>query len=294
MQLNRIDLNLFVVFDTIYAERNLTRAAAVLNVTQPAVSNALARLRDSFEDRLFVKVGRTMQPTPVAQNLIGPVRAALRQLQASVETRQSFDPATAERQFNLAIRDITCSLLLPRLMEALRQQAPHVRLHCHEVDRGDLVAELAAGTLDCAIDIPQLDRARLNSRPLLSDRYVCVLRRDHPAARRALDLDGFLALGQIMVSSRRRGRGYIELALARLGRQAEVALRLQHYQPAFHVAMSSDLALTAPASLARHYDVAVHELPFAVPMLESLLYWHKNADLEPANVWLRDLIAAAA
>ena len=294
MQLHNFDLNLFVVLETVYAERNLTRAAAVLNVTQPAVSNALARLRDRFDDPLFVKVGRTMQPTPVAQNLIGPVRAALRQLQASVETRLKFDPATADRQFNLAVRDITCSLLLPRLQAVLRQAAPRVRLHCHEVDRRELVAELAAGTLDGAIDIPQLDRARLNSQPLLTDRYVCVLRRGHPLAAKSLDLETFLGLGQIMVSSRRRGRGYFELALARLGRQADVALRLQHYQPAFHVAMASDLALTAPAALARFYDVEVRELPFEVPVLESLLYWHRNADQEPANVWLRRMIVSAA
>ncbi len=291
MQLQKLDLNLFVVFDTIYSEANLTRAAEVLNVTQPAVSNALARLRQTFQDKLFVKAGRSMQPTPVAQNLIGPVRQALRQLQASVDERERFAPATSARRFNLAVRDITCSLLLPDLMRAFREHAPHARLHCHEVDRRDLVRELAAGSLDVAIDIPQLDKSRLNNRPLIADEYVCVLRRGHPAAEAELALDAFLALDHVTVSSRRRGRGYVDLALARLGHQIEPTLRLQHYQPAFHVVMDSDLALTAPARLARRYDVEILPLPIAVPALESLLYWHKGVDHDPANTWFRELIA---
>lgn len=291
MHLTRIDLNLFVVFDAIYAERNLTRAAAVLNVTQPAVSNALSRLRDTFEDRLFEKAGRSMVPTPVAQNLIGPVRQALRLLQSSVEQRDRFDPATAEKVFNIAARELTSGLLLPDLMRRLPRLAPRVKVQCHEVDRGQIATELAAGTLDLAIDIPNLDKARLNSIELQRDRYVCVLRRGHPAAADPLTLDRFLALQHVTASSRRRGRGYVDLALARLGRQTDTVLRLQDYPSAFHVVTQTDLALCAPASFAERYDVDRLELPFEVAPLVSLLYWHKNAEHDGANLWLRGLIA---
>lgn len=291
MKLDRIDLNLFVVFDTIYAEGNLTRASEILHVTQPAVSNALARLRQTFDDPLFVRAGRRMAPTPVAQNLIGPVRQALRQLQASVDTRAEFRPGDAQRRFHLSISDIAASLLLPGLLAALQREAPRVALNCHQLDRREIAGELAAGTLDLAIDIPQLARASLHHARLQRDRFVCVLRHGHALARRSLTLERYLALDHVTVSSRRAGRSYVDLALGRLGRQVESTLRVQHYQPAFHVVQNSDMALAAPLSLARRYRVLVRDLPFDVPVLDSHLYWHRSAENDPGNRWLRGLIA---
>lgn len=294
MNLAGVDLNLFVVFETVYAQGNLTRAAEILNTTQPAISNALARLRETFDDPLFVRVGRRMTPTPLAQNLAGPVRAALRQLRASIEQGSRFDPATAEKTFHIAIRDTACAQLMPGLLARIGAQSATIRVQCHEIDRGEIAAELAAGKLDCAVDIPELGRADLKSQPLIEDRYVCVLRRGHPLARRSLDVDALLSVGHVMVSSRRSGRGLVDIALGRLGRQADIHLRLTHFQPAFHVLMSSDLAMSAPLSLARKYDVEIRELPFAVPPLVSLLFWHRNADVDPANLWLRRLIASVS
>ncbi len=293
MNLASIDLNLFVVFEVVYAEGNLTRASEILHVTQPAVSNALARLRQTFDDPLFVRSGRGMVPTPAAQNLIGPVREALRRLQGGLEAQTRFEPGSSERVFHLAMGDVTSSLLMPALVRRLGEAAPGVRLQCHQVARREVEAELAAGTLDLAVDIPQLGRGRLCETPLVYEqRYVCVLRRGHPLGRRALDLERYLALPQVMVSGRRRGRSYVDMALGRLGHQANTVLRLPHYQPAFHVVLGSDLALSAPRSLAAWYDVDVRELPFEVPPLSSRLYWHRNADRDPANLWLREQIVA--
>lgn len=293
MQLAQIDLNLFVVFEVIYAEGNLTRASEILHVTQPAVSNALARLRQTFDDPLFVRAGRRMLPTPVAQNLIGPVREALRRLQGGIEAHSRFEPATADRVFHLAMRDLATSLVMPRLLGPLRERAPGLRLQCHQMERQEIEPELAAGKLDFAIDIPQLGRGPLRGLPLLRDDYVCVMRRGHPLARRALTLEGYLALPQVTVSGRRHGRSYIDLALGRIGERANTVLRLPHYQPAFHVVLGSDLALSAPRSLVAWYDVEVRELPFEVPPLDSVLYWHRNAEHDPANVWMRAQIAEA-
>jgi DNA-binding transcriptional LysR family regulator len=183
---------------------------------------------------------------------------------------------------------------MPDLVPLLHQRAPHVRLHCHQVERRDIAGELAAGTLDFAVDIPGLGKARLLSRKLHQDRYVCILRRDHPMARGRLTLKRYLDMEHVMVSSRRHGRSYTELALARSGEQVNTVLRLQHYQPAFHVVLGSDLALAAPRSLAAWYDVVVRELPFEVAPLDSLLYWHRNADHDPASIWMRDLMAEAS
>lgn len=292
MHLSGVDLNLFVVFETIYAQRNLTRASEILNITQPAVSNALARLRAAYGDPLFVRVGRTMTPSPLAHNLIGPVRGALRQLRTSIEQGRSFDPLTSEKVFNICVRDNACTELMPSLMARLAVDAPGVRVHCQEVDRREIAAELASARLDLAIDIPEVARSELNSLPLFTDRYVCVLRRDHPKAARALDLPEFLAMNHIMVSGRRSGRGFVDIALARLGHQTNSFLRLTHFQPAFHAVMNTDMVLSAPLSLARKYDVAIKELPFPVPVLEAFLYWHRNADSDPANIWMRQAIAA--
>jgi DNA-binding transcriptional LysR family regulator len=293
VNLAQIDLNLFLVFEVIYTEGNLTRASEILHVTQPAVSNALARLRQTLGDPLFVRSGRSMVPTPAAQNLIGPVREAMRQLQGGIATRARFDPATANRVFHLAMRDLTASLVMPTLMRRLRERAPQLRLQCHELERREAERELAAGKLDFAIDSTPLGRGRLNGLPLLHGDYVCVMRRGHPLGRRALTLERYLALPQVTVSGRERGLSYIDLALGRIGAQANTVLRLPHYQPAFHVVLSSDLALSAPRSLAAWYDVEVKELPFEVPRQDSQLYWHLNAEHDPAHVWLRGQIVEA-
>src|SRR5215203_1938564 len=255
MNLNAIDLNLFVAFDVIYAERNLTRASEVLNITQPAVSNTLARLRVAFGDKLFVRSGNVMMPTPVAQSLVGPVRQALRQLRASVDQLKSFDPSTSEKIFNISLGDATATILIPELAAEIRRLAPHAKINCSQVDRREIASELASGELDFALDIPELEKADLNGVDILGDRYVCVLRKGHPFEKRAMTLDDYLALEHVMVSSRRRGRGLIDIALARIGRQPNTVMRVAHSQPALHAVMSSDMAVTVSLSLAARYEV---------------------------------------
>ena len=290
MHLNKIDLNLFVVFDTIFTERNLTRAGEILHITQPSVSNALARLRKEFDDQLFVRSGKGMIPTPVARNLIGPVRQALKILQTSVEDRSKFAPQTSDKLFVLSAGDIVGSILLPELMDRITRIAPNVRIQCYQVRRTDIVSDMAAGRLDFAIDIPALANTKLAHISVLEDRYVCVLRKNHPLARQSLTLNQYLDLGHVTVSSRRSGQSYVDIALNRLGKRARNTLRVQYYQAAFHTVQNSNLVLAAPESLARRYDAEISELPFTVPPLESLLFWHKNADHDPANIWMRQMI----
>jgi len=294
MNLNSIDLNLFVAFDVIYSERNLTRASEVLSITQPAVSNTLARLRSAFGDKLFVRTGNSMVPTPVAQSLIGPVRQALRQLRTSIDQLKSFDPATSEKIFSISLGDAAATILMPELAAVVRRLAPRVRITCSQVDRREIASELASGDLDLALDIPELSKPDLNGIDILRDRYACVLRKGHPFAKRAMTLDDYLALDHVMVSSRRRGRGLIDIALARIGRQIEATMRVAHFQSALHVVMESDMAVTVPLSLAVRYEVVRKKLPFDVPPLRTVLYWHRNAEHDPANVWMRKQIIEAS
>jgi DNA-binding transcriptional LysR family regulator len=294
MNLRAIDLNLLPVFEAIYIERNLTRAGEALHVTQPAVSNALARLRALFGDPLFVRAKSGVTPTPAAQALIGPVREALAKLRGGLDQDKGFDPKISERTFHIAARDAASSSLMPVLARQLERAAPGVRIQCHQLDRGEIPAELASGRLDFAIDIPMVQRPELDSAALCSDRLVCALRRDHPKARRKLTRQAFLGLRHLAVSSRRSGRTLLDEVLSRAGERVRPVMRLPHYQPAFHVVMSSELALVAPLSLARRYDVALRDLPFAAAPLDLLLFWRRDAADEPALRWARgELIAAA-
>lgn len=290
MKLTGIDLNLFVVFEAIYTERNLTRAAGVLNVTQPAVSNALARLRGHFDDPLFARRGGIMAPTPVAQSLILPVRQALARLRSGLDQRAKFDPQTSARTFHIALRDTTAAMLLPPLSQRLTREAPGVQIQVHILDRAEIPMELAAGTLDLAIDIPDLQRGDLMSAPYIADRYVAVMRKGHPDAAKAMTLDRFTALRLIAISSRRRGRTLIEASLARAGRQGNTVMRVPTFQMAMDIIRASDLVTTLPSLVARGLDVATAELPFAPPAVDLLLYWHRNAESDPGNIWMRAAI----
>jgi len=290
MRLDQVDLNLFVVFDVIYDTRNLTRAADILCLSQPAVSNALARLRRVFGDELFIRMKRTMVPTAVADNIIGRVRDALHLMNSSLNEGGIFDPGRADRIFRINMSDLIAALLLPPLDEAVRRDGPGVGLESFQLPRRDLVRELGTGAMDFAVDAPLLSDPELCHRPILSERYVCMLRRDHAFSGDLLTLEDYLAFDHIHVSSRRSGPGYVDSALNRMGLRRHIHMRLQHYMVAPLVALRADLALTAPLGLVRQYDARILELPFDLPDLDLHLYWHKSRDTDPANRWMRHKI----
>lgn len=288
MKLSQIDLNLFVVFDVIYTEQNLTRAADILHITQPAVSSALNRLRDTLNDPLFVRTARGVRPTPVAHNLIDTVRAGLRQFDNCLQRQDNFHPATSNRVFRISVTDVAEQIFVPPLARLLARSGANLSLRAAFSDRRDTPLAMAAGNLDVAIDAPLLNHPELNSVRLRSDEYVCVMRRDHPRAQQPLSLENYLALEHIHISSRVRGAGHVDIALRALGVQRRIALRLQHYVAAPAVAAGTDYALSAPRRLAENWDLAVLPLPFSAQTLDSMLYWHKSAENDPANVWLRE------
>ncbi|MCR9259683.1 MAG: LysR substrate-binding domain-containing protein [Pseudomonadaceae bacterium] len=290
MRLDRFDLNLLVIFEAIYSEGGLTRAAQRLNMAQPTVSNSLARLREAYNDPLFARAGRGVVPTPFARRMISPVRQALRQMQATLDGNLQFDPATSDRLFRISIGEIPGVSILPPLMQALREQAPGVRLQVYQTDRREIKEALALGTLDLAIDIPQLSARALNSHTLGGGDYVCVLRKGHKCARGKMTLERFLSLQVISVSSRPSGSSMLELALNRINRRMEPVLRTQYYLPSFKIVESTDYAMVAPRSLAQQFDVAIKELPFETNVSSSCVYWHRSAEDDPANLWLRSQI----
>ncbi|SEL70723.1 DNA-binding transcriptional regulator, LysR family [Atopomonas hussainii] len=290
MILNKVDLNLFVVFDAIYTESNLTRAGQIVGITQPAVSNALARLRETFNDPLFVRTAQGMVPTPMAQNIIGPVRQALGLLRVSVQDSRSFAPQEASKTYRISMTDLSEAVVLPRLMKRLSKQAPGISIESFMAKRRETTKELAAGRLDFAVDAPLNTDSQVRHVKLLEDRYVCVMRSDHPLASKAkLSLDDYLSLSHIHISSRRNGLGYIDLALGKQGLQRRIALRSQHYLMASLVVKDSDMVMTVPERYARQHNLHFAELPVKdLPALETHLYWHESTDQDPANRWMRE------
>ena len=293
MNLRGIDLNLLPIFEAIYTERSLTRASEVLHVTQPALSNALVRLRRAFGDPLFIRSGRGMTPTPEAEQLIGPVRDAMTRLRSGLDRGQGFEPQLSERAFNVAAGDVATSALAPTLARELATTAPRVRFFFHQIDRAAVPIELAARRVDLAIDIPALVQADLESQPLIEDPYVCVLRRGHPHGRKRMTLPRLLALSHVAVSRRRGGRTVVDLALNKLGERLHPVMRFPHYAAAFHVIETTDFALIVPQSLARLHNVEILELPLNGLTLVLNLYWRRDTDRDPASVWAREQLTAA-
>lgn len=294
MKLSDIDLNLFVVFDAIYTEGNLTRAGDIIGITQPAVSNSLSRLRNMFDDPLFVRTADGMVPTPVAQNIIGSVRQALGLMRASVQESESFDPKSSDKHFRVSMTDLSQSILLPYLFKRLKTDAPSVAIDCYHVRRRDMNIELASGNLDLALDIPLTPDPRIKQAPLFSHPQVCLVRKDHPTIGEELDIDSYLKLRHIQISSRRGGLGQVDLALGKMGKRRQIALRTQHYLAVSELVTRTDLALTVPQIFADYLvsqlPVRYLQLPFSVPNLESHLYWHESTDQDQANRWLREVI----
>jgi DNA-binding transcriptional LysR family regulator len=294
MNLSKVDLNLFVVFDAIYSEANLTRAGEIIGITQPAVSNSLSRLRSMFDDPLFVRTAKGMTPTPAARNIIGPIRQALTLMRSSVQDSDSFCAETSNKLYRLSMTDLTEATVLPQLFKVLRRQAPNIDVESYVVKRRDMPRELASGNLDLAVDAPLVTDAHVNHTRLIADRWVCVVRQDHKQLNGTLSMDKYLALNHIQVSTRKRGLGHVDLELGKMGLRRRIALRTRHYHITPDIIEKTDLALTVQLRFAnqitQRFNLKYLQLPFDVPPLETHLYWHESADQDPANKWMRNLL----
>ena len=297
MHISRIDLNLLVVLDAIYTEGGITRAAEKLHLTQPAISHSPGRLRELFKDELFAREGRAMVPTPLARNLIEPVRRALRGLEVTLNELEAFDAATTQKRLTPAVRDVFESTLLPPLLKRVSRAAPSVDVAAVQIERRDAESELPAGTLDAALDVllPLSDQIR--RRRISLDRQVVVARKGHPAVKRGLTLATYLKQHHVLVSSRRRGPALEDVELSRQGLSRRIRLRCQHYFAACRVVSQTDLILTMPGNYAkianRQFGNQILPLPLSMPPLDAYLYWHANVENEPANKWLREQIVGA-
>ncbi|WP_426736287.1 LysR family transcriptional regulator [Myxococcus faecalis] len=289
------DLNLFRVFDVVYRERNLTRAAEVLFLSQSAVSHALARLREQLGAPLFVRQGRGVAPTPLAERVAPEIREALALLQQAVHHTRGFEPARDVGTFTLAMSDMLEPSIVPRLVARLQERSPEARISSVRLERTRLERDLASGRLDLAIDVEQPTSAELRHTAFTRDAFCVVSRR-----RRRLDVAAYMAAKHVTVSSRRTGLAVEDLVLSRLGYQREVTVRCRHYETACRIVSGSDLLLTMPRRRAEEINGVLDEhlhllpMPLALPRLELHLYWHRSEDSEPRSQWLRSELQALA
>jgi DNA-binding transcriptional LysR family regulator len=294
MHISRVDLNLFIVFEAIYTEGSVTRASQKLSLTQPAISHALGRLRQMFDDPLFVRQGHAMVSTPLARNIIEPIRRSLRGLEVTLNGLDQFDPASTPKRFNIALRDVLEATILPPLMLGVRQSAPLVDVVASHVERRELVGELAAGTLDGAIDVLLPLASEIMHTRIYQDSTVVVARKGHPAIDGAVDIDTYLKQDHILASSRRRGPGLEDFELSRFGLERRVRLRCQHYFAACRVVSQTDMILTMPGRYAHiandQFGNQILPFPLEVPAFDVFLYWHANVDNDPANRWFREQV----
>ena len=291
MNLSDKDLNLFVVFDVIYTERNLTKSGEVLGITQPAVSNALSRLRENFNDELFVRTSKGMVPTPVAENMVNDIRQALDLIRNSISESESFNPKTANATFRISIGDTSEYRLLPQLIKNISNSAPGVDVESYLTPRTETPKELAAGNIDFAIDPPIHSDPNLKNKKIYQDDYVLVVNKKHPIAKKKkISLEDYLNLSHIHISKRASGLGHVDTTLNRLGLTRRIALRAQHFLVAPYIIDQSNLAMTTIKSFSRGRDLKIFELPFKINPLVLHLYWHGNKDMDPANKWMRELI----
>lgn len=293
----RVDLNLLAVLDAIHTQGGVTRAAERLNLTQSAVSHSLSRLREIFGDPLFVRNGHRLIPTPLTRSLMSPLQQVLRSLDLLVTHAGGFDPATAEAQFTISLRDPTDTLLLPSLMKRVVRAAPDLDLRIVQTRRRSVEADLLNGALDLAIDVPLPLSSHVHRQKLGADRLVVVARKGHPHIRRGLTLETYLAQHHVMVTSRRKGPSLEDIDLSARGLKRRIRLRCRSYFAAVRVVDETDLVLTMPERYVRALNAGartqVYPLPLTTSALDLYLYWHSSVDENNANSWLRGLVVEA-
>lgn len=303
MNIRAFDLNLLLAFEALMIERNVTRAARRSGLSQPAMSNALSRLRSALNDPLFVRTPAGMQPTPVAQSLMEPVRQALDGLRAALEERDTFDAATSQRTFHLLANDYVEITLLAPLLSELHAQASGLTLR---VDRPRSLFQAPApsslaDTYDLALGffpaaLP-LD-ASLRSELLWEEQNVCLARANHPAIRGKLTLRQYAAAQHVAVFYKTEGPGVIDSLLQQQGYTRRSVILVPHFGSVPFLVAASDLIATVPQRLAvqfqKQLSLQILPAPIVLPPFRMLLLWHERHHADPAHTWLRTLISATA
>lgn len=296
MNWGAFDLNLLVVFDAVMQERSVTRAGGRIGLSQPAVSHALGRLRHMLKDELFVRTPEGMVPTPRAEQLAGPLRRALNDMQLALEP-ETFVPEEASRRFEIAVDNYAAVVLAPGLLARVVRSAPGVRLDLRPSGTRDVPAMLDRGELDLAIGTFDEPGERFALATLLEDSFVLAMRPDHPALAERLTPSDLAGLRYLDVSSSGEDGHLLDQWLATHGLSRNIA----HCAPRLSAAAilaTTDLVVVLSRRLAerwaRLYGLSFRELPFSSPFVAAGMLWHRRFDNQSAHRWLRNLVLETA
>lgn len=289
--MSSFDLNLITTFITLYETQSVTTTAQRLFVTQPSVSYALAKLREQFDDALFVRNRLGMQPTRLATQLYGGFKEASRSINSVVGEARKFEPGHSQRQFRLALSDLGEMALLPRLMEHLSTLAPNIELEVIPLEIDQVGTWLNDGHIDAAICSRKLSETGIASYVLMKERYVCLLDATHPRIGEVMDMQQFLAEPHVQIT-RTSGHGLAEEALQRLGVERRIKLRLPHFSVLPRLIPGTELMVILPSQIAEGFcrlplygQLKMLELPFEVPAFDVTLHWHSRSSQSTALNW---------
>jgi DNA-binding transcriptional LysR family regulator len=294
MNVTDLDLNLLRAFDAVLRDGSVTAAAERLGLSQPALSNALSRLRRLLGDRLFMRTAGGMRPTPFAQQLAAPVRQALDLIHTTLLRQPGFDPRTSQRSFRIQLSDVGEIVFLPPLLERLQRDAPGVRIETQHLPQDEVSDALASGEIDLAVGfLPELFAGVVQKR-LFRDRYVCLVRADHPRIGSRLTLAQFLAATHVLVSSRGSAHEIVEQTLRNKGLQRRIALRVPHFTVVPMILARTDHMVIVPEGLVGAISPFGRfkslKPPVDIPALDVKVHWHERFDQDPGMTWLRGLI----
>ncbi|WP_138466005.1 LysR family transcriptional regulator [Poseidonocella sp. HB161398] len=292
---NTFDLNLVRVFLALWEQRSVTGAAERLHLTQPAVSHALNRLREQFDDPLFTRVGRRMEPTAAARRLYGPFKTCIDTLRETMSSHGAFDPDSSDRVFTIAMSDISESYVLPRVLGPLTELAPGVRIRSVQLEAETIEARLRSGQVDMAFGyLPALQPPEFDSHFLLEDRFLCLLRRDHPWQGGALTEATIGQLDFVEVAVRATGYEMVRSVLLQHSLEHNIRAQIEHFSVLPEIVRATDLAAIYPASVAERLvaggDFRAVDLPALLPAIDVRAHFHSGFRSDPGISWLSGLM----
>ena len=290
-----IDLNLLVVFHEVFQERQISSVAKKLGLSQPAVSNALARLRKNFDDELFVRTSLGMQPTPLALQLSEPIAVALVSITQALNQYEIFDAMVSKRHFKIAMTDVGELYFMPKLIELCRQLAPQIKLSTVRASSIDIKTEMETGRVDLAISAFDEISGALFQRRLFKQNYVCMFRQGHPLASASISTKDFLAAQHLIIASMESPYDKINQSLEKAGIKASAHFTVPHFVAVPYIISSTDLLVTVPQKLAESFAAPFKlqyvKPPLRLPSLQTNVFWHRRFGQDEGNQWLRNLIA---